>query len=217
METSHIGRRLLLGFAAAVIAVGRYVPLAAAQTTGAAADLIAPIGRLQDALLESMKAGQRRPFAQRFAALAPVVDATFDLDAVLRSSVGLRWATLPQEQSVGLQAAFRRYTISSYVANFDSYSGQTFQISPDTLSVGAGQVIVQTRLMPKNEPPRAINYVMKETPSGWKAVDVLADGSISSVAVQRSDFRSLLASGGAPALIASLQRKVADLSGGGLA
>jgi phospholipid transport system substrate-binding protein len=55
---------------------------------------------------------------------------------------------------------------------------------------------------------------MRNGPSGWKAVDVLANGSISRVAVQRSDFRELLASGGVPALMAALQRKVANLSGG---
>jgi len=45
---------------------------------------------------------------------------------------------------------------------------------------------------------------------------VLLDGSISRVAVQRSDFRSLLGSGHAGALIRSLQDKVAQLSGGTL-
>jgi len=45
----------------------------------------------------------------------------------------------------------------------------------------------------------------------WKAVDVLAGGSISRVAVQRSDFRSVLASGGVPALTSSLQHKAANL------
>ncbi len=44
-------------------------------------------------------------------------------------------------------------------------------------------------------------------------MDVLLDGSISRVAVQRSDFRSLL-EGGPSALVDSLRRKVADLSGG---
>jgi phospholipid transport system substrate-binding protein len=55
---------------------------------------------------------------------------------------------------------------------------------------------------------------MRNGPAGWKAVDVLANGSISRVAVQRSDFRELLANGGVPALMAALQRKVANLSGG---
>ena len=43
---------------------------------------------------------------------------------------------------------------------------------------------------------------------------MLADGSISRVAVQRSDFRRLVSRGGAQALIESLNQKTNDLSGG---
>jgi phospholipid transport system substrate-binding protein len=59
-----------------------------------------------------------------------------------------------------------------------------------------------------------LDYVMRRGPAGWQAVDVLTDGSISRVAVQRADFRGLLSSGGAPALVAGLEHKVANLSGG---
>jgi phospholipid transport system substrate-binding protein len=58
---------------------------------------------------------------------------------------------------------------------------------------------------------------MHRSDGGWRATDVLADGSISRVAVQRSDFRTLLSRGGGSALLASLQKKVADLSDGALA
>jgi phospholipid transport system substrate-binding protein len=57
---------------------------------------------------------------------------------------------------------------------------------------------------------------MKQTPSGWKVVDVLTAGSISRVAMQRSDFRRILSNGGGDALLESLQRKTSDLSGGAL-
>ena len=57
---------------------------------------------------------------------------------------------------------------------------------------------------------------MRQEGGGWKAVDVLADGSISRVAVQRSDFRRLVSRGGAQALIESLNQKTNDLSGGAL-
>ena len=57
---------------------------------------------------------------------------------------------------------------------------------------------------------------MRRQGSAWKAVDVLADGSISRVAVQRSDFRRLVSRGGAQALIESLNQKTNDLSGGAL-
>ena len=77
--------------------------------------------------------------------------------------------------------------------------------------------MVQSRVTPVIGDVIELDYVMKLAPSGWKVVDVLAAGSISRAAVQRSDFRHLLSSGGGNVLLASLQRKVADLSGGALA
>ncbi len=55
---------------------------------------------------------------------------------------------------------------------------------------------------------------MREGGAGWRVVDVLADGSISRVAVQRSDFRRLLTRGGAQALAKSLRTKSASLTNG---
>jgi phospholipid transport system substrate-binding protein len=211
-----LGRRDLLSFAAvAVVVATSWRPAAAAASgdTGAAA----PIQQLDAALLAAMKAGRSTPFAQRFSALAPVIDQTFDLDAVLAASVGLGWSAVPNDQQAQLLATFRRYTVASYAANFDSYSGQTFQVSPAVRSVGNGEIVVQTKIIAADGSSNQLDYVLRNGRSGWKAVDVLADGSISRVAVQRSDFRRVLATGGAPALTVALQRKVANLSDGVLA
>ena len=81
-------------------------------------------------------------------------------------------------------------------------------------TLGNGEVVVNSRLIRADGSSVALDYVMRRGPAGWQAVDVLTDGSISRVAVQRSDFRELLSSGGAPALVEGLQHKVADLSGG---
>jgi phospholipid transport system substrate-binding protein len=57
---------------------------------------------------------------------------------------------------------------------------------------------------------------MRDDNGVWRAVDVLLEGSISRIAVQRSDFRKILANGDADALVANLRRKIADLSDGAL-
>lgn len=121
---------------------------------------------------------------------------------------------MPEAQRLGLAAAFRRYTVSSYVANFDSYNGQSFEIVPAVRAVGNGEVVVQTRLLRENDTPVRLDYVMRRGPDAWRVVDVLTDGSISRVALERSDFRQSLASGGVPALMAGLGRKTATLTGG---
>jgi phospholipid transport system substrate-binding protein len=55
---------------------------------------------------------------------------------------------------------------------------------------------------------------MRQTDGSWKAGDVLLDGTISRVAILRSEFRHILAAGGFEALLTNLRKKVADLSGG---
>ena len=201
-----------------LVATASLIVVAAASSAQAAAsDAADVIQELDTGLIAVMKAGGTASFQQRFAMLAPVIDRTFDLTTVLRNSIGPRWDTLSDDERGQLLQAFRRYTVASYVSNFNSWSGQTFRISSDTRQVGA-EAVVPTQIIPANgDSPTTLSYVLRQTPGGWRVVDVLADGSISRVAVQRSDFRSLLAGGGARALSASLERKVSTLSGGSLA
>jgi phospholipid transport system substrate-binding protein len=205
-------KRLLVGaMMASRLGAGAY-----AQTAGTADPKMA-VETLNAALLAAMKAGTRTSVAQRFAIIAPAVDQVFDLPTVLKNSVGLRWSGLPDEEKSRLLATFRRYTIFNYVASFDSWSGQSFRIDAEPRVLSPTQIVVRNSLVRASGSPVELSYVMQQTEAGWKAVDVLADGSISRVAVQRSDFRGLLANGGVAALVSSLERKVADLSGGAVA
>jgi phospholipid transport system substrate-binding protein len=195
------------------------VPLSRRSFAGTAppGEAIATIQQFNAALLAAMKAGGGTDFSRRFEMLAPAVDRAFDLPTILSVSVGLGWASLSPDQQARLLDAFRRYTVASYVANFNNYAGQSFTVSPDTRSLDADRALVKSCISPVNGDAIELDYVMGQTPSGWKAVDVLAAGSISRVAVQRSDFRHLLSNGGDDALLAGLRRKTSDLSGGTLA
>jgi phospholipid transport system substrate-binding protein len=197
-------RRLVL---AAGLAGSLFAGAARADSPAAA-----PIAALNAGLAAAEK-NASAPFDQRYNALAPAVDRAFDLPQLLQSTVGLRWAQIAPAQRTKLLAAFRAFTISSYVANFDSDSGDTFRILPETRTVGADHV-VETEIVPKSGDPTRIDYVMRQTPSGWQVVDVLEQGTISQVAVQRSDFRSLLNDGTGVKLTDSLNARVAKLSGG---
>jgi phospholipid transport system substrate-binding protein len=211
--TPGFRRRSLLGIV--VITAASLCQPAFADT--AAADAAVIIDRLNEALLAAMKTGQRTAFSRRFDALAPAVDQAFDLPAVLAVSVGSSWSGLPPDQQSRLMEVFRRYTVASYVANFDHYDNQNFTVLPDTRRLDTGRVVVQSRITAISGETTRLDYVMQWTPSGWKVTDVLAAGSISRVAVQRSDFRRLLSQGGSEALLFSLQRKTAELSSGALA
>jgi phospholipid transport system substrate-binding protein len=211
MRLASIGRRRWLQ--GALASAGATLALPRAMADPAA---VTPIRQLCDTLLAIMRAGHATPFPQRYATLAPVGERALDLPAILQLSVGPTWSGLPPDQQTTLLTAFRRYTIANYVNSFDNFTGQRFDIEPDTKALPNGEQLVQTRIIPASGESHELDYVMRREGSAWKAVDVLADGSISRVAVQRSDFRRLVARGGAQALIESLNQKTNDLSGGAL-
>jgi phospholipid transport system substrate-binding protein len=208
MSATALDRRTLLRLALCGVAVVLGQPRAAI-----ASEMTAPVEQLHAGLIEIMKAGRTVPFQQRYDKIAPVISRTFDLEAIVRQVIGLRWTALPAEQQAALTDAFRRYTIASYVANFGGYSGERFEVLPTITAVGNDRV-VQTRLVSPAGQVHTLAYVMRQTAGGWRVVDVLADGSVSRVAAQRSEVRSVLADGGGPGLLVSLRRKTAELSGG---
>jgi phospholipid transport system substrate-binding protein len=184
---------------------------------GAAQNAPGPTDTLREfyaALLEIMKEGKFTPFKQRYDQLAPAVDAAFDLNTILQTSVGPGWDQIAPDQHAALLDAIRRYTIDSYVSNFDSFSGQRFEVVPEPRMLPSGEQVVSTQIIPASGDAHQLDYVMRRSDGSWKVVDVLADGTISRVATQRSDFRRLLMQGGAHALLESLQRKARDLEAG---
>ncbi|APH55737.1 Toluene transport system Ttg2D protein [Granulibacter bethesdensis] len=184
------------------------VPIAAqAQTAGPSAQ----IERLNQALLGIMKQGSAVPFPQRYQTLAPVVQQVLDLPLLLKNSVGLKWNSLTPEQQSRLLDVFTRFTVARYVSEFSSFDGQSFRVSPNPVASGSDQV-VQSQIVSDGTANR-IDYLMRNDGGQWKVVDVLLDGSISQVAVTRSDFRTLLAAG-PDNLLDKLRQKISDLSGG---
>lgn len=200
-------RRALLGAPFAVLLAA---PARAADPAAAA-----PIQALNVAIATSMRAGNRAPFMQHYNTLTAAVDGAFDLPGVLTASVGPRYAGLPAGEQATLLEVFRKFTVASYASNFDTDDGTRLELLPEQRSVGS-DLIVMTRIVPRAGDATPIDYVMRRGPAGWRATDVLLNGSISQNAVKRSDFRSLVTASSAQPLIDSLRRKVAELSGGAL-
>ena len=193
----------------ALLALTLFLPAAAT----AADSPYAPVEALDKAILAVMRAGHTTSFVQRIRMLTPAVQAAFDLPFILGKAVGPRFAGYPPEVQDALLDVFTEFTVASYVANFDDYNGERFDILPGTRVAGSDQV-VQTVLVEAAGESLKLDYVVRRQNDGWKIIDVLLNGSISRVAVQRSDFRSLLGGGDPAPLIASLRGKVSRLATG---
>jgi phospholipid transport system substrate-binding protein len=199
------------GFLTGSLSLALLPSFALAQSGGN--PVTAPIEQFSAVLLNVMKAGNSTPFPQRYQMLAPAVDATFDLQRILRISVGSYWAGLPPDQQQRLLQVFRAFIVATYVSNFHSFRNRRIIVFPATRAVGPFQVVTSTINKPNRDPVR-IDYVMGQSGGAWRVQDILLDGTISRVAVQRSDFASQLSAGNASRLIATLSQKVSTLSHG---
>jgi phospholipid transport system substrate-binding protein len=163
-------------------------------------------------LLTTMKQGGMLGQSGRYARLAPMVDRVFDVPFMTRLAIGPSWSTLPAAQQQRLTEAFRHYIAATYADRFDSWSGEQLEVTGE--QPYNGDVIVQTKIAKPGGETTTLNYLMHQSQGSWQISDVYLDGSISQLAVQRSEFNSILRREGADGLVMALNRKVDLLSHG---
>ncbi|QNT77855.1 ABC transporter substrate-binding protein [Entomobacter blattae] len=201
---------LAVGVPALVLPLSFSTPAASQQqVVVASSEITAPVANLY-AALKKIQAAQGASFTQKEAILAPVISQAFDLPGILRTSVGYKFESFSAADKERLLETFRRFTVARYISSFPAdNSPATFKISPKTSAASNKGQMVSTMISDTQ-----INYLMQQTPQGWKISDVLVDGHISQVAIQHGDFRSALGNndGNVDNLIASLNKKIQQFS-----
>jgi phospholipid transport system substrate-binding protein len=202
----NVKRNLLVGFFAALL-------LLALPAHAQSGDPAARVKSFYGSLLETMKDAKRLGVDGRYRKLAPAISATFDLPAMTRIAVGPSWTSLTPEQQGALTAAFTRMTVATYASRFDGYDGERFEVDPKPVERGADR-IVNSRIVTPGETV-TLNYLMRSSGGEWKIVDVYLSGTISELAARRSEFASILRSGGPEALASTLKARGDKLLAGG--
>jgi len=164
------------------------------------------VSGLSDALLDTMKQAKELGVKGRYDKLSPVLAKTYDLPLMTRIAVGPNWATLTPEQQKAVVAAFTRMTTATYASRFDGFSGEQFVIL-QTVDQKNGDKIVKTQIIQSNGKPVALSYLVRNTGSDWRIIDVYLNGTISELANRRAEFGAVLKSGGADGLVSSLNKQ----------
>ncbi|MDE2303174.1 MAG: ABC transporter substrate-binding protein [Sphingomonadales bacterium] len=183
--------------------------LALAAPSAAPAQMADPaaatVAALDNGLLAIMHAGAAAGESGRARSIAPVIERAFDLPLMARLSVGPPWNGFTAANQQALVAAFRALTISQYAHNFDGFAGEHFVLSPQVETRG-GDKLVRTQLVSPGGKSEELDYRLRQSAEGWKIIDIYYRSAISQLATRRSDFAAVVARGGAPALIAHLER-----------
>lgn len=169
---------------------------------------------LNQALLETMRQAGELGYDGRYQALEPALREAFDFPFMTRVAIGRAWGDLDEAERAQLVDLFAQMSIANFAARFDGFSGERFEIQEESEGPRAS-VVVESAIVRPADAPVGLNYVLREEAGGWRVIDVLLDGKYSELARQRSEFAAVLADGGVPALVATLERKIAALAVGG--
>jgi len=189
------------------------VVVATSLAAAAATDPEAVARELNAGLLGVMKDSATLDYAARAERIGPLVDAAYDVAFMAEKSLGREWDELDDEAKKNWVALFREFMIANYAGRFTGYTGEAFeQFGKEDGAYDT--VLVKTRLIVPKQENVDLDYRLRETPDGWRIVDVYLKGSVSELALRRSDYTAVLKRGGFDDLSTYLHGKVEALKTG---
>jgi len=174
----------------------------------------AVVTRLNAGLGGVLRDAAKLDYQARYARLEPLLAETFDLDFMARQAVGRQWEKLPPDDQVRWVEAFRRLTVATYASRFDHYSGQKFETLGEAEPAPHDTVTVASRVIDPEAENVDLTYRLHRSDGRWKVIDVYLKGSVSEIALRRSEYSSVLKREGFAALIAAVDKRIAALAAG---
>jgi len=160
-------------------------------------------------MLAVMKQGTQLGYAGRLAKLQPAITTAYDFSFIAEKSVGLAWKDLDAEQRAKLIDAIGRLAAATYAARMADFSGEKFE-TLGTEPASQDTILVHTRIVPANGTPIPLDYRLRDMDGSPRIVDVFYDGTVSELAMRRSEYSALLKKGGIQALLDALEKKIAE-------
>lgn len=163
---------------------------------------------LYEQLLGAMKGADQLGLEGRREKLGPAVRAAYDLPLMGAKVLGRHWRGLSDEEKERWVATFERLTIATYAERFDGWQGEELVI--DGAEAGARDtIVVHTRIVRPKKDPVPIHYRLRQREGQWRVIDVFLNGTVSELALRRSEYGSVVEKDGLSKLIAQLDGKIA--------
>jgi phospholipid transport system substrate-binding protein len=161
-------------------------------------------------LIEVMKNAKELGYKGRYKKLKPVVLDTFDFPYISRIVVGSYWPNLTDQEKKNFIEAFENLSIATYADRFNDYSGERFEVISED-KYGRDQLVLKTALVESNGNKVELDYILRSTPSGYKVINVIADG-VSDLSMKRAECRSVIKKKGIDGLLKTLCDKLDEFS-----
>jgi phospholipid transport system substrate-binding protein len=211
IASRRLGAILLTAAVSASAAPLLYAQAPAAPAAAASQSAIGPSdvvktaaeGMLHD--LDANRAEYKKDPAKVNALVDKYLLPNFDVQTSAIAVLGLHWKKATPEQRKRFVDAFYRSLLANYGAALSEFTSDKLKIYPTNVDPGADRATVRTEVKRDSGDRIAVNYSMRKTPQGWKAVDVNIDG-ISYVKSYHDDFDAQIDKQGLDAVITRLEK-----------
>jgi phospholipid transport system substrate-binding protein len=193
--------RLLL--ISALLALAVALPCAAETEPATAV-----VESLHATFVDVMKDAESLGYVGRFEKLQPAIVGAYDMTFMSEKVLGRHWKTLTDDEKARWKELFSRMMVSNYASRFESYSGENW-VTLGQQPAARDTQLVQTKLIVSDSETIEFNYRLHETEQGWEILDLYMNGTVSELALRRSDYSSMLKRSGFDKLAASVGEKIA--------
>jgi phospholipid transport system substrate-binding protein len=170
----------------------------------------AVVEALHAAMLDVMKQGKALGYEGRLKLLEPAISSRYDFAFIAEKSVGLAWKDFDASQREKLIDATSRLAGATYAARMKDFGGERFETLA-TQAAPQNTMLVRTRIVEGDGKTTSLDYRLHNGTSGKPLViDVFLDGTVSELALRRSEYSSLLKKGGFDTLLDALEKKIAE-------
>jgi len=167
------------------------------------------IEALHEGLINLSFAQNAGDLAQQAAHLRPLIAATHDLQYIAEFTIRRHWESLSDDEGAAFVQSFRRLSVMTYASRFGALSADSLSIHESRLlASGRAEVIASIKRAEGVDIP--LEYILHETDSGWRIINVVADG-VSDLALKRAEYQRILSDGTIADLIDALEQQIAAL------
>ncbi len=167
----------------------------------------AAVERLNDAILQALRAPAASNFDTRVAMLHPLMVSAFDYPFMARIASGRYWKEFSPAEQERYIRLFTDLSVATAASRFKAQPNARLAVTGERDGPRNTKLVETTLTLPGKQ-PRVISYLMRKFDGdSWRAIDIFFESRVSELSTKRSEYTSILGRQGISSFLAALQKK----------
>ncbi len=165
-----------------------------------------PVERLEEMLMDNMRASTGLEFEARYERLRPLIGEIMAVERMARFLFGRDWRQFDTGLRDQFNEAFLDLSAATFASRFGQYKGERFS-AVEVQRQAEDRALVRRNLTTGSGKHVAFDYLLTREHDQWRIVTIVTDG-VSDLALKRSQYRRILESDDFEAVITRIREAI---------